>query len=163
MVCKHKRYGTLLYCRNGDLIRALSKALGKQKQQRSEATIRQKYRSVVSTAMATAHELTEDTILQACEALNGRINKQTKRLIEAYQSDPLICATFNPDTMLHELDTLLVQCIQTLTKPARERRLFSHQDLLDSSGVAKAKSMKQLYCLSTLFFCSNRQCNMPLQ
>ena len=164
MVCKHKRYGTLLYSRNGDLLRALSKALGKQKQQRSEATIRQEYRSVVSTAMATSHELTEDTILQVCEALNGRINKQTKRLIEAHQSYPLICATFNPDTMLHELDPLLVQCIQFLTNPAWERRrLFSHQDLLDSSGVVKAKSMKQLYCLSTLFFCSNSQCNMPLQ
>ena len=66
--------------------------------------------------------------------------------------------------MLHELDPLLVQCIQILTKPARERRrLFSHQDFLDSSGDVKIKSMKQLYCLSTLLFCTNSQCNMPLQ
>ena len=40
-----------------------------------------------------SEELTKDTVVQACEALNGRINKQTKRLIEAYQNDPLLCAT----------------------------------------------------------------------
>ena len=28
IVCKHKRYGTLLYRKNGDLLKSLSKALG---------------------------------------------------------------------------------------------------------------------------------------
>ena len=56
-----------------------------------------------------------------------------------------------------QFDSLLVQCVQILTKPARERRqLFTHQDFLDSSGTLKGKSVKQLYCLSTLFFfCTN--------
>ena len=61
--------------------------------------------------------------------------------------------------MLQQLDPLLlvVQCVQILTKPARERRqLFTRQDFLDSSGTLKGKSVKQLYCLSTLFFfCTN--------
>ena len=59
---------------------------------------------------------------------------------------------------------MLIQCIQVLTKPTRERRqLFSQHDLLDSTGTMKGKSLKQLYCLSTILFCTNNQCNMPLQ
>ena len=79
-------------------------------------------------------------------------------------NDPMLCESFDPDVMLQQLDPLLIQCIQILTKPVRERRqLFSQQDLHNSSGTLKSKSMKQLYCLCTLFFRTNSQCNMPLQ
>ena len=43
------------------------------------------------------------------------------------------------------------------------RRLFSQQELIESSGTMKNRTMKQLYCLLTIFFCTNSQCSMPLQ
>ena len=67
-----------------------------------------------------------------------------------YQNDPMLCGSFVPDVMLQQLDPLLIQCIQFLTKPVWERQqLFSQQDLHDSSGTLKSK---QLYYLYTLFF-----------
>ena len=115
------------------------------------------------TKSESKDELTDASILQACTALNVKINQQIKALMQTYQRDPLLCASFSPERLIQQLDPLLIQCIQVLTKPAREKRqLFSQQDLLDTSGAVKSKSIKQLYCLSTIFFCTNLQCNMPL-
>ena len=166
-ICKHKKYGTLLYRKNGDILKALSKALGKAHQtQKSEAHMRKEYSNVIACTHKSNvnNEISQQTIVQACVVLNSRINKQIKDLIDTYHKDPLMCETFDPVKYLQELDPLLVQCIQVLTRPVRERRqLFNHQDLLDSSGTTQSKSMKQLYTLSTIFFCTNSQCNMPLQ
>jgi len=43
------------------------------------------------------------------------------------------------------------------------RQLFSQQELIESFGTMNSKSMKQLYCLLTILFCTNSQCSMPLQ
>ena len=108
-------------------------------------------------------ELTDTDILQACMALNSKINQQINSLIKHYQKDPLLCAKFSPEALIKLLDPLLLQCIQALTKPVQQRRrLFSHQELLETSGTVQNKTIKQLYCLSTIFFCTNPQCNMPL-
>lgn len=124
--------------------------------------MRKKYSSLVKSE--TTGEPSDDNILQACTALNLRINQQIKALIHTYQKDPLLCAAFSPENLIEQLDPLLVQCIQILTKPTRERRqLFNQDSLFDASGTVKTKTMKQPYCLSTLFFCTNSQCNMPLQ
>ena len=167
IVCKHKRYGTLLYRKNGDLLKSLSKALGNAQRLCKIATYSKHECSSVFSAdlgKGKSTDITEDSILQACTALNVRMNQQIKNLVQTYQNDPMLCESFDPDAMLQQLDPLLIQCIQILTKPVRERRqLFSQQDLRDSSGTLKSKSMKQLYCLCTLFFCTNSQCNMPLQ
>ena len=167
IVCKHKRYGTLLYRKNGDLLKSLSKALGNAQRLCKIATYSKHECSSVFSAdlgKGKSTDITEDSILQACTALNVRMNQQIKNLVQTYQNDPILCESFDPDAMLQQLDPLLIQCIQILTKPVRERRqLFSQQDLHDSSGTLKSKSMKQLYCLCTLFFCTNSQRNMPLQ
>ena len=156
-----------MYQKNGDTLKALSKALGRAYQaQESEAQLRNKYSSVEPCTHKSEgkDELSDDTIMQACVSLNSRINKQIKCLIDTYHEDPLLCVSFDPEKLVQELDPLLIQCIQVLTKPTRERRqLFSQHDLLDSTGTMKGKSLKQLYCLSTIFFCTNNQCNMPLQ
>jgi hypothetical protein len=119
-----QKNGTLLFRRNGDIPKALSKALGKaQQSKKSETTVR---RSVVQS-MAKSEKLdthSDAGIIRACAA---RINSQIE-LVHRYQADPLLCAEFSRDTFIQQLDPLLLQCNQILTTPAWERRrLFSEQ------------------------------------
>ena len=137
IVCKHKKYGTLLYYKNGYILRALSIALGiTQYTKRSENALREDYSEVLKSVPhpRSKEELTDKDILQACMALNSKINQQINSLIKHYQKDPLLCARFSPEALIKQLDPLLIQCIQALTKPVRRRRrLFSHQEPLETS------------------------------
>lgn len=124
IVCKHRKYGTLLYRRNGDILKALSKALGKaQQSQRTETAIRNDYCSLLQSKSKTesTDRLTDASILQACTAINSKINKQIKSLVKTYQRDPLLCANFSPEGFIQQLDPLLVQCIQVLTQNLQGR------------------------------------------
>ena len=70
VTCKHKKYGTLLYRNGGDLLKALSRALGKlQQQKKSEHNIREDYKYVVQ-ANSKPSTVCDDTIIQSCVALN---------------------------------------------------------------------------------------------
>ena len=147
IVCKHKKYGTLLYYKNGDILRALSKALGiTQYTKRSVNALREDYSEVVKSVPhpRSKDELTDKDILQACMALNSKINQQINSLIKHYQKDPL-CERFSPEALIKQLDSLLIQCTQSLTKPIRQRRwLFSHQEPLETYGTVQSKTIKQL-------------------
>ena len=154
IVCKHRRYGALLYNKHGYIIlKALSKALGTtQALQKSEACSKHEY-SLALKSEDKGQTVTEQTVLQACTVLNTNIDQQIKKSVQTYQKDPLLCQAFDPELILEQLDPLPTQCIQILTKPTRERRqLFTKQDLHDRSEALKSKSIKQLFCLSTLFF-----------
>jgi hypothetical protein len=116
ITCKHKQYGTLLFKRNGDILKALSKALGKaQQSKKSETTVRSVVQSMAKSEKVDTHS--DAGVIRACAALNERINSQIKELVHKYQADPLLCAEFSPDTFIQQLDPLLLQCIQILTTP----------------------------------------------
>ena len=53
-----------------------------------------------SKAKSTDITDSEDDILQACTALNPRINQQIESLVQTYQNDPMLCEPFDPDVML---------------------------------------------------------------
>ena len=57
---------------------------------------------------AKSTDITEDDILQACTALNPRINQHIESLVQTYQNDPMLCEPFDPDVMLQQLDPLLI-------------------------------------------------------
>ena len=102
IVCKHKRYGTLLYRKNGDLLKAHSKALGNaHKHCKIPAYSRQECSSVFSVDLGECKptEITQHNILQACTVLNTSINKKIKSLVKTYQNNPLLCESFDPDVI----------------------------------------------------------------
>ena len=63
---------------------------------------------------AKSTDITEDDILQACTALNPRINQQIESLVQTYQNDPMLCEPFDPGTTWSPADL----DIQILTRPA---------------------------------------------
>ena len=101
---KHRRFGTVLYHKYGDILSALSKALGRT--QRSEAGIRQEYACQLEEANEA---VTQQDIAAVCRELNIRIHTQIKKLRQTYCEYPLMCATFSPDLLIKELDPVLVQ------------------------------------------------------
>ena len=89
----------MLYRKNGDILKTLSKALGKAQQSRkNESVMRKEYSSLVKSE--NAEEPSDDNILQACTALNLRSNQQIKALIQTYQKHPLLCAAFIPENLI---------------------------------------------------------------
>ena len=128
--------------------------------------MRAEYSSMVSSLAKRENidRCSDSGIIKVCKTLNERINIQIKAILQTYQGNPLVCADFSADTFIQQLDPLLHQCIQVLTAPAREkRRLFPAEHHGEQHTDGGNKTMKQLYCLSTILYCTNPQCNMPFQ
>ena len=154
VICKTKKYGTLLFRKNGDILKALSNALGKAQKDCTAVELG----SLGKTGKK--NRFSDSCIVESCYALNERINMQIKALIQAYQGNFSACSDFNADSFIQQLDPLLYQCIQVLTTPTRDRRRFFSCELQFQPGN---KTIKQLYCLSTIFYVTNHKCSMPLQ
>ena len=157
VVCKHRKYGTLLYKRDGDLLKALSKALGNATGIAREAAAQLELSAEISTCNKKQESVNNDDLAGVCLTLNKRVHNQAKAMIKTYSDDPLLCAQFDPDKMLTKFDPQLVKCIHILTAPVRSRH-----KVLDSSRDTTT-SVKQLFCLATLLYVTNNQCYMPLQ
>ena len=151
VVCKHRKYGTLLYKRDGDLLKALSKALGNATGIAREAAAQ----LGLSAEKSDKNTDSEDDLEKACLALNKKVHSQAKLMIQTYNDDPLLCAEFDPNTVLSKLDPHLVKCMHILTAPVRGRH-----KLLD--GEQDTTSVKKFFCLATILFTTNNQCYMPL-
>ena len=157
VVCKHRKYGTLLYKRDGDLLKALSKALGNATGIAREAAAQLELSAEISTCNKKQDSVNNDDLAGVCLTLNKRVHNQAKVMIQTYSDDPLLCAEFDPDKMLTKFDPQLVKCMHILTAPVRSRH-----KLLDSSRDTTT-SVKQLFCLATLLYVTYNQCYMPLQ
>jgi len=81
--CRHRKYGTLMYRKNGDILNALSKALGKAQQSQNNETFMRKECRLLALPLVKSEAnkvLSDESILQACTASNMRMNKQIKLL-----------------------------------------------------------------------------------
>ena len=154
VVCKHRKYGTLLYKRDGDLLKALSKALGNATGVAREAAAQLDLSAEISACNKKPDS--DDDLAKVCLALNKKVHNQAKSMIQTYSDDPLLCAEFDPNKVLAILDPHLVKCMHILTAPVRSRH-----KLLDSDQDTTT-SVKQLFCLATILYVTNSQCYMPL-
>ena len=75
VVCKHRKYGTLLYRKDGDLLKALSKALGNATGMAKEAAAQ----LALSTEIHANDKKTDcaNDLEKACLALNKTIHSQS--------------------------------------------------------------------------------------
>ena len=108
VVCKHRKYGTLLYKKDGDLLKALSKALGN-----ATGIVREAAAQLgLSAEKSDKNTDSEDDLEKACLALNKKVHSQANLMIQTYNDDPLLCAEFDPNAVLSKLDPHLVKCMQ---------------------------------------------------
>ncbi len=146
--CKHRRYGSVLFYRDCDLIKALSTALGKSQDH-------QKSPQPVSSIPEPSLDRQVDSV---ASYLNEKVHTQAKALVSEFQGSPSKYTTLNLAAFQQSLDPTLLSFIQQLTQSvrSRKRKLFESE-----SDVANTKHIRQLYALCTLFFCTNNQCSMP--
>ena len=159
MHCKQDRYGAVLFHKDCDLVKALSTALGKcqtlQKQLKE-----QRVETQISKASATECQLSmQEQVGNVAHHLNGKIHQQASQLIATYQNNPKQYTLLNLETLVSGCDPVLLDFIRQLTQTVREsRRKLFH----DEKEKVTTKTVRQLYILCVLLFCTNSTCSMPL-
>lgn len=140
---------TLLYYGQCD-VKALSTALGR--------------RTATTTDSATAHPIEnsktnmslEEQIKNVSSDLNKRVHEQAKRVLTHYKDKPNRHKSFNLRSYIEMLDPVLINFIKLLTQTIRSKRQLFVTD------TNHTKHMRQLFLLSSILFCTNTQCSMPL-
>ena len=161
MVCKHDRYGTLLFHKGCDLVKALSTALGRgTKYTRPIADCSVKVACELgNTSSTVGADNMHEQIRNVASHMNDLVHEQAKKMITFYQNEPQRYKTFDVGSYIKMTEPILLQFIQQLTQSVRSKRrkLFETE-----AEVRQTKQMRQLFLLSSLLFCTNTQCSMPL-
>jgi hypothetical protein len=148
---KHKRYGTVMYKRDGDLLFALSKALGER---RESEKIELKLRTELNVNESNEKQLNSkstEILLNACKDINSLLHNEIKRITKTYSEDFHLYSNFNVEEFSNSINPLLLSIIQTITQPMRG----------DTQLKTQNKMIKQMYSLMVLCYCINNQCYMP--
>ncbi len=159
--CKHRKYGSVLFRQNGDLVTAVSAALGQSQ------TIQKHLERQHEEDSALSHQLQPDqpTLEQKVEAvsihINDRLHKQAQALQTAYKDTPGKYKTLNLQTVQDTMDPVLVSFINKITQSIRGRKRRLFPDETDSQSM-NMRSIRQLYTLCVLLFCTESTCCMPL-
>ena len=111
MQCKHKRYGSILFLKDWNLVAAVAYALGKQ-----VAAIKQNSTHEIHPPPPQAATCTLDEKLVQVLYISDRLHKQAKDLVSHYKNNPLEYSTLNLEQLLPKLDPTLLPFIQWITR-----------------------------------------------
>ncbi len=157
--CRHRRYGTLLFHTECDLIQALSTALGQSQNMQKRAD-----RLADEQASDHSEHLTppavEEQVQTVALYLNDKLHNRARALNASYNETPEHVASINLTSVMANTDPVLVSFLTTMTQSVRQskRKLF-HDEAADVSVTTK--TIRLLYALSVLQFCTNSMCNVP--
>ena len=157
MICKHKRYGTMLYYKKTDILKILSKTMGEAKENiRRKDEIQKDYIELCNRHMQPEKidASSESQLETVCLYLNHCLHKQAADLIDQYSKDPNMCADFDMHTFALSINPTLLSCLNLLTK--------TKSGSVCTDALSKARLVKNLFIMSVLLFMVNKQCYMPL-
>ena len=140
--CKHRKYGTILYRAGGDLLHALSSALGSKCTSTDDQSI---------TLQSSAKIPLEEAIQVVGEEMNGKIHQLAGIFLAQEQFD---YRTIQFDQLIESTDTQLWRLITMMT--ASKKMMKNKPETLH----AYTKKIQQFYCLCTLLFYTNNRCCM---
>ncbi len=151
--CKHRRFGSLLYHVNCDLLKAVSLALGRNRLHVKEGE--------QESAVAHPPQVSlswDEQITSVASYLNDRVHQQAKTFVANFRDSPDKYAAFSIEWLYEAVDPHLIKFVQQQTQSVRNRR----RKLFDSeSEVTNTRRMRQVYLLCTVLFCAISQCSMP--
>ena len=150
-VCEVKRYGTLLYRRDGNLFHALTCALHKPQCSTGEQCTSSK------ETPPTDENRMRQSIL---EDLNLAILHQAIAYVNADSHSPFAFDKIDIDSLIAATDKKVWSAIVTLTQTASEH---THPDDLEIDiHESNIRNTRRFFCLCMLMFCANNRCHMPL-
>ena len=146
--CVHKRFGTVLYRADGDILTCLSWALGSSSNAtEADEQPEQTYRNEPLSK--------ERVLVEAGEVLNDIIHNEIRSQASIGTDDPL---WFNIDQYLEKVNPMLFNFIALITRSVRERRKAT----LSNEASDHAKKVRQYYILCLLLYCTNPKQPPPL-
>ena len=132
---------------SSDLRAALSHALWTSQQHRTPP---------VETNVVNAPSQEEREVL---EVLNSRVHAQIKNIMD--KAAPLQHSKFDIEQLIGEIDPMLWEAINLLTRSVSERRGTSTA-LKEGSAEGHIKRVRQLFLLCSIMFTANDHCSSPM-
>ena len=149
--CIHRKFGTVLYKRDGDILTSLSWALGANKQtylfQQERRTCQKSDIDSPGTLIPHCGQLFNDL-------LHNEINRLSKSSTIIDPSDLSI------DQFLSEIDSKLTDFLSIATQTAREQH--SARRIAESDIVNHSKKVRQFFLLCQLMYCTNPKQSTPM-
>ena len=158
VICKQSRYGSVLFHKDCDLVKALS--TGKSETLQKQVTVLKEQQNEIQTSKPTEHPTSiQNQVENVAHYLNGRSQQQARQLIATYKGNPKQHAFLQLDKLMSDFDPVLLNFINQLTQTVCQsrRKLFN-----DENESLTIKKLRHFYILGVILFCTNTTCSMPL-
>lgn len=138
--CVHKKFGTILFKKGGDLITSLSWALGTSK---FEANEELQYEHSIGQAQPPN---VRKILLEAGNIVNDLIHSE---ITKSTKSDLISMDQLNIEEQINNIDPALWAFIELITRTIRKTEVTEEN--------AHVKNLRRYYILCLLIFCTNSQ------
>ena len=153
-VCRVKKYGTLLYRTNGDILATLATSLHKLSKSSHEDHDSHFGTQNLSLASSCNSQLVMDD-------LNSLVHQQIRKFLVADAREPYRFDKLEIDRLISEMDPTLWSAISSLTRSISERKGTSR--VSDTkTPIHHTKKVRRLFCLCALMYCTDDRCYLPL-
>ena len=152
-VCEVKRYGILLYSRDGNLFHALTCVLHKPQCSTGEQCTSSK-ETLPTDENQMRQSILEDLILAILHQARAYVNTDSHSPFNAFDRIDI-------DSLIAGTDKKVWSAIVILTQTASEHT-HQDEDLEIDIHENNIRNTRRFFCLCVLMFCANNQCHMPL-
>ena len=153
--CRARKYGTLLYRTNSDLLSPLTQALWRLRNLSKPHTVQQ---DQSDSASFTQHVTSKAKVF---DELNEQIHSQIKRQLEKDAESPFEYHDLDIDKFLGDTNPCVWEAVCLLTRSVSERRGTSKVN--DPTSLAyHTKKLRRFFLLCAICFCTDERCSMPL-
>lgn len=139
----HKRFGSVLFHKDCNLMKALSSALGKQ---------------LVPVSSGPIADTTEEDVDSVALYLNGMLHEQSKSLTSEYKFSPSNLSNLSLHRLVDNLDPKLLRFIQKLTSARYKKPEAALDHSASEVECMSTKEIRQVYALCVLLFCTDSTC-----
>uniref|UniRef100_A0A1X7UL74 Uncharacterized protein n=2 Tax=Amphimedon queenslandica TaxID=400682 RepID=A0A1X7UL74_AMPQE len=141
--CIHKKFGTILYNKRGDLLKSLSWALG------SKGSAESSVSAFSLNSPNNESELLDD----AGKIINALIHKEIDRISQSFTNSKFDPCSFKLKESIEAINPMLWRFLCTITKSVREYL---------GKAVPPSKEVMRYFLLCQLMHCANQQFLSPL-
>ena len=152
--CTARKYGTLVYSPNTDILNALAKSLWQQRTHISTSSL---------NVQEDSHQCTKEpiTFRKVLDELNDKMHSQVKHYLAKEKENPFDYANMDLDALINDTDPTLWEAVCLLTRSKSEQRQLSRV----SDPSSQAHHIKRVRCfhlLCMILYCTDDRCSLPL-
>ena len=153
--CKARKYGTLLYRPNTDLVPLLQQPLSKLRQHEKKVLQAQTPQTIHSPPQKLGLE-------DVLDDLNAQILDQCRRYLgrDKMFVDKFEYSTLDTDREIDQMNPTLWKAICMLTRSASERRGIANKQTM--SNEQHKKRLRHYFLLCSMMFYVDDRCSMPM-